>query len=85
MSASTQRPCEVSSKGITAQPTMARMKVIIGARTKMTLLALVGMMVSLRNSLAPSAIGCSRPKGPTTLGPLRICIAAMTLRSARVR
>ena len=42
-------------------------------------------MVSLRSILTASAIGCSRPNGPTTFGPLRSCIAARTLRSASVR
>ena len=46
---------------------------------------LAGMIVSLKNSFTPSAIGCSRPNGPTTFGPLRSCIHPMTLRSASVR
>ena len=61
------------------------MKVIIGAMTNTARLAPVGMIVSLQNSFSPSAIGCSSPKGPTTFGPLRRCIEAMTLRSANVR
>ncbi len=60
------------------------MKVSIGASRKTTRLAPAGRMVSLASSFTPSANGCSRPKGPTTFGPLRICIAAMTLRSAKV-
>ena len=75
MSASTQP----SSNGITAQATSARMKVIIGASRNTTLLAPVGMMVSLSSSFRPSANGCSRPNGPTTLGPWRSCIAAQHL------
>ena len=43
------------------------------------------MIVSFINILMASAKGCSRPKGPTTFGPRRICIAASTLRSASVR
>jgi putative NADH-flavin reductase len=41
----------------------------------------LGMMVSFSTSLRPSAIGCSKPKGPTTFGPLRSCDIASTLRS----
>lgn len=37
------------------------------------------------NSLSPSAIGCSRPYGPTTFGPLRNCIYPKIFRSTRVR
>ena len=71
-----------SSNGITAQATSASMKVSIGAMRNSTRLAPDGMMVSFISSFRPSANGCSRPNGPTTLGPLRSCIAASTLRSA---
>ena len=71
-----------SPKGITAQPIMPSVKVSIGASRKTTRFAPEGRMVSLKNSLRPSASGCSRPKGPTTLGPLRSCMAPITLRSA---
>ena len=37
----------------------------IGARTKMTLSAATGLSDSLKISLITSAIGCSRPLGPT--------------------
>src|SRR5258708_5291519 len=57
------------SKGITAQATRLSTKVSIGAMTKTTRLAPLGMMVSLCSRLMPAAIGRSRPKGPTTLGP----------------
>ena len=70
------------SKGITAQAMRLRLKVRIGAAMKTTRLAPLGITVSLNSSLAPSANGCSRPKGPTTLGPLRSCAQASTLRSA---
>lgn len=33
-----------------------------------------GFTGSLINSFTPSAIGCSKPKGPTILGPFRCCI-----------
>ena len=68
--------------GITAQPIRARTKVTIGAIRNTTLLAPVGTMVSLTNSLRPSARGCSSPKGPTVIGPWRSCMAPITLRSA---
>ncbi len=70
------------SKGTTAQATSAVMKAIIGAITNRMPLALDGMIVSLSTSLRPSAIGCSRPKGPTTLGPRLSWIDAQILRSA---
>lgn len=33
-----------------------------------------GRTGSLVNSLSPSAMGCRRPYGPTTFGPLRCCM-----------
>ena len=69
-----------ASKGITAQAARATVKVMIGASRKMPLFAAVGMMVSWRNTLSPSAKDWSKPKGPTTLGPRRIMIAPSTLR-----
>ena len=74
-----------SFTGITAQASMASMKVSIGANRNRSLLAPVGTMVSLSSILSASAKGCSKPNGPTTLGPRRICMAAKTLRSASVR
>ncbi len=68
--------------GITAQPSSASEKVMTGASRNMTLFARVGMMVSFTMSLSPSAKAWNSPNGPTTLGPRRSCIAAMTLRSA---
>lgn len=44
-----------------------------------------GRIGSLINSLIPSAIGCRRPYGPTTFGPLRSCIYPRTFRSIKVR
>ena len=70
-----------SLTGMTAQATRASTKVSIGAMMNSTLLAPDGMMVSLVISFSASAIGCKRPNGPTTLGPLRICMAPITLRS----
>ena len=64
---------------------MASTKVSIGARMKSPREAPDGMMVSFISILMASAKGCPRPKGPTTLGPRRICMAPSTLRSAQVR
>jgi hypothetical protein len=69
-------------KGITAQASIARVKVMIGAMMNRPRLAEDGMMVSFRNTFNPSAKLCSRPNGPTTLGPRRSAIAAQILRSA---
>lgn len=33
-----------------------------------------GRIGSLMNNFTPSATGCNRPNGPTTLGPLRACM-----------
>ena len=71
-----------ASNGITAQTISATVKVMIGAIRNSPLLALVGMIVSLRKTFRPSAKLCSRPHGPTTLGPRRSAIAAQILRSA---
>ena len=48
-------------------------------------LAAVGTMISLKISLTASAIGCSRPSGPTRFGPGRIWIQPIALRSHSVR
>lgn len=61
------------------------MKVIIGAATKVAKLALLGKTVSFKSNFEPSARGCDNPRNPTTFGPLRLCIEAMTFRSKRVR
>ena len=71
-----------TSNGTTAQTISATVKVMIGAIRNRPLLALDGMIVSLRNTFSPSAKLCSRPHGPTTFGPRRSAIAAQILRSA---
>ena len=71
-----------SPTGTTAQAIMASEKVSIGASRNSTRLAPAGMTVSFIIILMASAKGCSRPNGPTTLGPRRSWIAASTLRSA---
>jgi hypothetical protein len=63
-------------------PTSASVKVMIGASRNRPRLAAEGTIVSLRKTFSPSAKLCSRPQGPTTLGPRRIWTAAHTLRSA---
>ena len=52
--------------------------------TKTNKFALEGKIVSFTNNFKPSAKGCNKPKTPTTLGPLRRCIAAITFLSAKV-
>ena len=74
-----------SFTGITAQAIIASVMVSKGAITNRMRFDPVGMIVSLVSIFSASAKGCHRPNGPTTLGPLRACIAASTLRSAKVR
>ena len=71
-----------SFTGITAQASIARVKVSIGAIRNRRRLAPDGMIVSFISIFSASANGCHSPNGPTTFGPLRSCIAARTLRSA---
>ena len=78
MSAMTQP----ASSGITAQADSASIAVTSGARRKTPLLAPAGMIGSLNTNFRRSAKDCSRPNGPTTFGPRRICTAAQILRSA---
>ena len=72
-------------KGMTAHAAIAGMIVITGPRKNKPLLAAVGRMISLKISFTASAIGVSRPQGPTRLGPGRICDQPMALRSHSVR
>src|SRR3990167_5427540 len=60
------------ANGITAQPTRARVKVSTGASRKTNLSAPSGMTSSFSTNLIRSAKDCSRPNGPTTLGPLLV-------------
>ena len=71
--------------GITAQAASAGMIVITGPRKNKLLLAAVGTMISLKISFTASAIGVSRPQGPTRLGPGRIWVQPIALRSHSVR
>ena len=58
--------------GIAAQPMKASTKLSMGARRKTNLSAPAGMQISFSANLPKSAKDCISPKGPTTLGPLRI-------------
>ena len=71
-----------SFTGMTAQAIIASENVSIGAIRNSSGLLPDGMIVSFISIFSASAKGCHRPNGPTTLGPLRNCIAASTLRSA---
>jgi len=76
---------KTSKVGITIHPKRAKINVIIGAKRKSHRFAGEGRTDSFKRSLAASAMGCNKPKKPTTLGPTRRCIAARTLRSTRVK
>ena len=71
--------------GTTAHAASAGMIVMIGPRKKRPRLAAVGTMISLKISLTASAIGCSKPHGPTRFGPGRIWVQPIALRSQSVR
>lgn len=71
--------------GIGAHSNMARVKANMGVVKNRNGEEVDGRIGSLINSLMPSAIGCNRPYGPTTFGPLRSCIYPSTFRSMRVR
>ena len=73
------------ANGITAQAMKARITVMIGASRKTALSAPEGTTTSFSTNFSMSANDCSRPKGPTTFGPFRICTEAQTLRSASSR
>lgn len=57
----------------------------IGAKIKIIKLDELGIKVSLLRNFTASAIACNKPNKPTTLGPLRRCIEANTLRSKIVK
>ena len=58
-------------KGTTENAAKAVAVEMIGAITKMRVLAAFGRRSSLKTSLMTSANGCSRPAGPTRFGPGR--------------
>lgn len=63
----------------------ARLRARIGAKINIEIDDVAGRSGSLIKSLIASAIGWSRPYGPTTLGPFRNCIYPKTFRSTSVR
>ena len=71
--------------GITAQAASAGMIVMIGAITGRSSGWPRPADHSLKISLTASAIGCSRPSGPTRFGPRRTCVQPIALRSQSVR
>ena len=73
------------ANGMTAQAMKARITVMIGASRKTVLSAPAGTTISFSTNFSMSANDCSRPNGPTTFGPLRICTPAQILRSASSR
>ena len=73
------------AQGITAQTITGSTNEIIGASRNTGLSAPDGITISLTMYFTMSAKDCSRPHGPTTFGPRRICTAAQTLRSAYIR
>src|SRR5262245_57056362 len=70
--------------GITAQAASASTQDTSGASRKTPLFALAGIVGSFNTNFNRSANDCSKPHGPTTFGPRRICTAAQILRSARM-
>ena len=70
---------------MTAQTKRLIKNVIIGANMKIKVFALLGKMVSFTNNFKPSAKACNIPKRPTTFGPLRWCILAITFLSNNVK
>lgn len=71
--------------GIGAQEIRARDRAMIGESVNRIGDERVGLVVSFVISFRPSAMGCSSPRGPTRLGPLRSCMYPSSFRSKRVR
>ena len=72
-------------KGITDQLIKLRNNVKNGAKKNKILCDFKGITISLVSNFKPSAKGCKKPHTPTTLGPFRRWIEAITLRSAKVK
>ena len=68
-------------KGTTAQAASAGIRSNTGANKKRKRSAFAGIIISFSRSFKVSAIVCSKPKGPTLLGPIRACMYPITLRS----
>ncbi len=77
--------CVVKPEGITLQLRILKIKIMIGAIKKIIAFDLVGIKSSLNINFAPSARGCNNPQNPTTFGPFRLCMAAITFLSAIVK
>lgn len=60
--------------GIGAHVISAIVRAMIGDMVNKIGEDMVGLVGSFMISLMPSAIGCSSPRGPTRLGPLRSCM-----------
>ena len=60
------------------------MMVRYGASLNTNRSAWSGIRSSLKNSLIPSARVWAMPKGPARLGPIRLCMSEMTLRSNQI-
>lgn len=75
----------MSENGINTQVARAIAKLRQGASRNSTQLDLTGIIISFKSSFRPSANACSTPQNPVTLGPLRLCIEARSLRSAIVK
>ena len=70
--------------GTTAKITKAGTTERYGASLKVKESAWSGSRSSLKTSLVPSASVCSRPQGPARLGPMRLCMSEITLRSNQI-
>ena len=70
--------------GMTANARKAGNIAISGAIEYTVRSAWVGVMPSLKNSLMPSASVIRIPCGPARIGPSRVCMSAITLRSIQM-
>jgi hypothetical protein len=70
--------------GTMAKARKAGMIVRYGASLKTNRSALSGIRSSLKNNLIPSASVWAIPKGPARLGPIRLCMSEITLRSNQI-
>src|SRR5215207_2456348 len=74
----------VGPTGMTANAASAATSEMPGAMGNRTRSAFAGQMSSLKKSFRASARGCSRPVGPTRLGPMRTCNRLIARRSNQV-
>lgn len=68
------RSARENGRGRGIQIVSARSRANIGVMRKRSGEEVEGRIGSLIKSFTPSATGCSRPNGPTMLGPFRACI-----------